>query len=371
MKRNRIVLLIVAALLIAAGVLSSRCADEAKAPADKEARAEAQQRAERVVFPRDARARRRPPPAAAPAGRSERRREPSADPIQRAMAFPDGGAVFIEVNAIRHSELVERLLACRQGDAADAMRRFQDELGIDPLEDVDRMALHNDVFAASGFFEELKLPGEVAAPEAYGDETRIYRLPNVDDPSQPAAVVARVGDGLLLLGEDEAQVKAAVDRAEGRGGDDVKALPPDVTGTEIYGRFGPELLAELLGGPEGAPPNPLVQRVTEIVTDGTVRVLVDDAVSMSLDLETRDEQAGEDLAKAVGGALAGARQRAEIAGDEELAALLDKARVLKQENGRFGIDIAVPGETVLEAMGCPSSSAPVGANDDGEAATDP
>lgn len=368
MKRNRTVLLVVAAALVAAGVLSSRCADEAKDPAGQEAKAEAKARADKVVFPRDVR-RRRPAPVATGEGSApiKRSREAGADPIQRAMAFKDGGAVFVEVNAIRHSELVEKLLACRKDEASDAMQRFKEQVGVDPLEEVDRIALHDDVFAASGFFDELKLPPEAGEPEAYGDDSQLYRIPHPDDPSK-TTVVGKVQNGLLLLGEDEAQVKAAVDRAEGRG-DDVTPLPPEVTGTEIYGRFGPELLGQLLGGGmSGGAGEPLMQRVTEIVTDGTVRVLVDDAVSMSLDLKTNDAAGGEDLAKALGGALAGARQQAESEGNAELAALLDKARVLKQDNGSFGIDLAVPGDTLLEAMGCKEGA--TAASGDEETATE-
>lgn len=353
MKRNRVVLLVVVAALLVVGALSSRCAEDAERPeGEKLAEAKAKRRAEQVVFPRDRRPSKRPTPPVQP-GQPVRVREAAVDPIQRAMAFPDGGAVFVEVNAIRHSPLVESILACRKDDATEGMRQLKEQMGIDPLEDVDRMALHEEVFAASGFFDDLKVPPEAGDPEAYGDGAQLYRVPNPDDPDG-ATVFAKVGDGLVLLGEDEAQVKAAIDRAEGRG-EAGPSLPLDVTRSEVYGRFGPELLQELLGGAAGA--DPLVARVGEIVTDGTVRILVDDAVSMSLDLETSDAAAGEDLAKAIGGALAGVRAKAASEGRQDLAALLDRARVLKQEDGKFGIDVAVPGEVILDAMGCGAGAA--------------
>lgn len=358
MKQNRVVILLVAVVLLVVGALLSRCSDEAERPeGEAMAKAEAKERAAEVVFPRDRRATRRaPPPPAKPGEPAPQRREAFGDPIQRAMAFPDGGAVFVEVNAIRHSPLVERILACRKDEATDGMRQMKETLGIDPLEDVDRMALHDKVFAVSGFFDELKLPSEAGEPEAYGDGAQLYRMPNPDDPEGGTTVFGRVGEGLLLLGEDEAEVKAAIDRAEGRG-ETGAGLPLDVTQSEVYGRFGPELLTELLGNGSGGA-DPLVARVSEIVTDGTVRILVDDAVSMSLDLETNDAEAGEDLSKAIGGALAGARAKAESEGNADLAALLDRARVLKQEDGRFGIDVAVPGDVILDAMGCGEGAAP-------------
>lgn len=370
MERNRVLLLVAAVALIAVSVVASRCADESEGP-EQAAKAEGKARAEKVVFPRDRRQRRLPPKATPVTSAPEKpRREPGVDPIQRAMAFPDGGAVFVEVNAIRHSELVEKLLACRGDEASDAMSRFKEQVGVDPFEDVDRIAVHEDVFAASGFFDELKLPPEAGEATAYGDGSQLYTLRDPEDPDGTPTVLGKVGNGLLLLGEDEAEVKAAIDRAEGRG-EATPPLPADVMGTEVYGRFGPELLGQLVGGGQGASDNPLVQRIAEIVTDGTVRVLVDDAVSMSLDLETTNEQDGEDLAKAIGGALAGARQQARNEGNEELAALLDQARVLKQPNGRFGIDVAVPGDTLLDVMGCKEPvAAETGAGTVGEPAAE-
>lgn len=349
MKRNRVLILLVSAVLLVGAAVLSRCADKSEGPADPKAAA-ARERAEKVVFPRERRAITRRPPAATEGRTPPRHREASADPIQRAMSLPDGGSIFVEVNAIRHSELVERLLACRKDDASQGMRQMKEQLGIDPLEDVDRMALHKDLFAVSGYFDDLKLPPGAGEPEAYGDGAQLYRMPSPDDP-EGVTYLAKVGGGLLVLGENEDAVKAAIDRAEGRAS---ASAPPPLElskGSEVYGQFGPQLLGELLGGPLAG--DPLLARVSEIVTDGTVRMLVDDAVSMSLDFETSDGAAGQDLAKAIGGAIAGLRTQAAREGRDDLAALLDRARVLPQEDGKFGIDLAVPGELVLQAMGCP------------------
>lgn len=356
MKRARLLILLVAVALLVGAALLSRCSDEGEGSEDKKAAAaSAKERAAKVVFPRDRRPTDRRPPAALPPGTPPPRHpEAAGDPIQRAMALPDGGAVFVEVNAIRHSELVERLLACRKDEATDGMRQMKEQLGIDPLEDVDRMALHKELFAVSGYFEDLKLPPASGEPEAYGDGAQLFRVPRPEDPER-VTVLGKVGDGLLVLGDDEAQVKAAIDRAEGRAASGPAPSFEASKGSEVYGHFGPALLAELLGG---AGADPLVARVSEIVTDGTVRMLVDDAVSMSLDFATEDPEAGKDLAKALGGALAGVRAQAVREGREDLAALLERARVLPQEDGSFGIDLAVPGEAVLEAMGCGEGDAP-------------
>src|SRR5690606_34694099 len=122
---------------------------------------------------------------------------------------------------------------------------------------------------------------------------------------------------------------------------------------EIYGSIGPELIRALSAGGS----DPLFGKLGELVTEGTARVLVDEHVSVSLDFEAKGETSADDLAKALGGVLALARQQANANGEVELAALLEQARVLPQEGGRFGVDVAVPGELILKGMGCaPSGS---------------
>jgi hypothetical protein len=358
MKNKRTLLIALAALLFGVAAWMSRCADEAEAPA---AAAGADKADQEVVYPRQTGDGRALPPRPSPVPEGVKTRPAAKDPILDAMAGPGGGAVFVEVNAIRHSDLVETLLRCREADLARGLDVVKDDLGIDPLEDVDRVAVQDEVLGISGFFDELKVPDSFGEPEAYGDDTDIFRMPVPDGglPDGAPTHFARVGDGLLLLGDDEASLHAAVDRAEGRAPTEGR-VPDHLTSSEIYGRFGSELLQGLLAS--GAARDPLVARVQEIVTAGNVRVLVDDHVSMSLDLETRDTAEGEDLAKALGGALSVARQRAKSDGQDELAELLSQARVLPEPDGRFGVDVAVPGDLLLRLAGC-AEDAPAPSND--------
>jgi hypothetical protein len=359
MDKRRLAMLAAAAALLVLAALFSRGADQ-----PSEAARAAQQASEerpKVRYPRD---NRRFPPkrvVKAPADQPQPRTA-ATDPIQNAMAMPNGGAVFVEVNAIRHSDIVQKLLRCREADASQNLDFMRDELGIDPLEDVDRVALHEDLIAVSGYFDELKLPDEVVRDGAYGDNAELFTLPNPDEPGETMHL-GKMGDGLLVMGENEDDVKAAVDRAEGRG-EPAQPLPPHmVRGSEVYGRFGGDLVRELLGGAKN--PNPMVQRAAEIITEGTVRVLVDDHLSLSLDLETSNEQEGEDLAKALAGVIAATRAQAESAGEDDVAALLKQARVLPGKGGEFGVDFAVPGDLILEAMECGEAS-PAPASDEPE-----
>jgi hypothetical protein len=356
MDKRRIGLLAAAVVLLALAAWFSRSADQ---QADAEGGdAPAAEPPPKVRYPRDSRRLQPPPRAPDTKAPSKPVQEATTDPIQNAMALPGGGAVFVEVNAIRHSDLVQKLLRCREADASQALDFMRDELGIDPLEDVDRAALHQDLIAVSGFFEELRLPPEAQDQGRYGDGAELFELNNPDTPDQ-SMHLAKLGDGLLVMGEDLDKVKAAVDRAEGRG-PTIEPLPPHlVRGSEIYGRFGGDLVRDLLG--PGQERNPIVARAAEIITEGTVRVLVDDHLSLSLDLETTSAEEGEDLAKALAGLMAATRQQAETAGEADVAALLKQARVLPGKAGEFGVDFAVPGDMLLDALGCGEDGAPGGA----------
>lgn len=359
-KRARLALLGVAIALLALGVIFSRWQSEPTA------NAEVMTPAARVEYPRD---QRRLPPrpqekvveVKTPEGRLVR--TAATDPIQNAMALPGGGTVFVEVNAIRHSDLVKKVLRCREEEAMRNLDLMRDELGVDLLEDVDRVAVHEDLIAVSGFFDELKLPDEVVEQGDYGDAGKLFTLPHPDDEDKQMHL-ARLGNGLLVLGDTEADVTAAIDRAEGRG-EKVDPLPPEIVrGSEVYGRFAGDMLKQLLGDAPGA--NPMVKRASEIVTDGTVRLLVDDHVALSLDLETTSEEEGKDLSVALGGALALMRQQAEAQGNTEAAALLKQARVLPGKDGSFGVDLAVPGDVILDLLDCGDPDDPGEAAGDGQ-----
>jgi hypothetical protein len=356
MKKNRVVLvLVMVALLVGAGLLSL-FADEEKKRVDGVVE---EQRVE-VTFPRDRRdsaSRKKPVAKNAPldTARAPLPRTGNRDPIEAAMSPPgDGDVVFIELNAIRHSPIAERIIRCRE---ADAMRAFDDmkkTLGIDPSQDIDRLALADGVVGVSGAFSGLTLPGELGAGTSVGERGRVYEAPGTDENGVPRTVyLARVGDELLLTGQTREQVEAAALRAEGQG--EVGA-PMQFQGApgELYGRFGPALLKGLLGGVD----DPLAARLTSLVEDGIVRANVDEHVSVSLDITAKDAQSGTDLAQAIGGAVSAARMEAISSGNTRLAQLLEQARVMPGDDGRFDVDLAVPGEVILDALGCGPDGTP-------------
>jgi hypothetical protein len=281
----------------------------------------------------------------------------ATDRLTRALSSPGkDGALVVEVNAIRHAPLVEKFLSCeqaREGDDANSLAQLQDELGVDLTEDVDRVAFDKNVLAVSGFFEKLKLPAELGAGEAVGDAGRLFRIKG--DDGKPM-VVGKVGNDLLFTGVDEAEVRSAIDRAEGRAPSG-PGFPDGVAAGEVYGLVGPALLQDLLGDLH----DPATAQLAQVVTESRVQVAVDDAAALSLDLSARSPDEGRDLGRALGGLVAAARAKALDADDAELAGLLEQARVDVADDGRVAFDFAVPGDELLRMMGCDAEGRPLAA----------
>lgn len=274
------------------------------------------------------------------------------DRLTRAMSSPGkNGAVMIEVNALRHSPLVDAILECRKQqntDDANGLALLKSEFGIDLTEDVDRVAMDAEVLAVSGFFSKLQLPADVGVGTAYGDGGRIFSM--TTDDNKPA-FMAKVGDDLMLTSTDEGQLKAAIDRAEGRA-EAPPSFPEGIVGGEIYGLIGPELLKGLVGLAGDSPLAPF----SDMLTTSALRVAVDEDAALSLDLGARSPEDADQLSRAIGGALAVARADAKNNGHDELAALLEQARVEPRGDGSIALDVAVPGKDLLRILGCPAAT---------------
>jgi len=201
-------------------------------------------------------------------------------------------------------------LRCRQQDASAGLQSLREKFGIDPFEDLDQIAMTGDLLAVSGYFENLQVPEGIGAGESYGDAAKIYSVPVPEGGEgeqrhrrQQPQFLATVGGGLILVGESAQQLQAAVDRVEGRAASTEEMNLENAYG-EIYGRVGPSFVKDLLANSQ----EPLAQRLQELVTEGEVRMNVDEHVSMNMDVTAVGEQEAEDLSRAIGGALAAARR---------------------------------------------------------------
>ena len=350
-RRNVLVLAAAAvAFLLVAFVLSR---GSALPPGPDGGVATAEKKRAPVVYPRDKKRPKHPRPDS-DAGPAPAAAGPSLDAMQRALLQKDGkGAVFVEANAIRHSPLMEKMLRCRQKENGDGLEDMKDKLGIDPMEDVDRIGFNGDVFVASGFFSKMKVPEELGAPEAYGDGGQIWHAKG--DEGQEM-YFGKVGDGMLMTAADPAALKAAMDRSTGQADPSTPpALPAGFGEGEVYGTVGAAFLQSVLGDSK----DPVAQSVAKLVTQSTVRMNVDEDAALSLDLSAVDDKSAVDLSSAVRGGLAGLHAKAVSDGDDDLAHLLEQARVTPGEGGKFNVDVAVPGETLLRGMGCDKDGNPV------------
>lgn len=288
MKDTRVVLAGLVIGFIVLTVLASRCEDdriaEGVAPVPE---------APKVVYPRD-----RPDPIRMSKRMRKPRRRGSTpldterarsdkrvrDRLEAAMSAPGGGgSVFVELNAIRHSEVANKILKCRETEAMGVLDDFKERLNIDPSKDIDRVAISGESLAVSGYFKDITLPPEVGDGVEYGG-AKLYETPGgVDRRGNPRDPVhfAVVGEDMVVTGPSAEAVKASVDRIEGRG--EVDRLP----------------------------------------------------------------------------AIAAARIQAQEQGNPEVAQLLEQARVIPADDGTFDVDVAVPGEMILNALGCDEDGNPV------------
>ncbi len=261
------------------------------------------------------------------------------DPLLAALPpGPSRAVVVLEANALRHSRLGELFLGCL-GDADARMIEDLRRLGVDPLKDVDRVAVTPEGLAVSGFFGQARwgelFPG--AEPAPYGGESTLYR------PQGPAGeqLVAGVWrDQLLLLGTGR-EVQAALDRVEGR----TAAAPPlreDQTYGEVYGVLPGEALRALV--PPGGSGD-LARRLGQAASRVELHADAMSDVAVTARVSGQDAAALEDLARTLGAALAVARVEARAGGDERLVELLEHARVARGSEG-FSLELALPAETL-------------------------
>jgi len=282
------------------------------------------------------------PAAEAPPGRMP----PVLDPVLASLpAVPGRSAVVVEANALRHSPIGELLLDCLlTGGDARRLDEAREELGIDPLEDVDRVAFGgNGVLLVSGNFASAKWDalGEDVRTERYGDKARFFG--RADHGGDALAVW---GDELVLLADDRRELEQTIDRLEGRLPPAPPAIDESSTYGEIYGVISAEQLANLIPAQEQG----LRDRVREAAERVELHVDATGDVGIVADVEGPQEALVRDLGKSLGAALSLARVKARAEGDDELVELLDLARVRPQA-GRFALELALPLELLQRHLG--------------------
>jgi hypothetical protein len=276
------------------------------------------------------------------------------DPMLEALPRGEGRtAVVIEANAVRHSPVGELLLEClMMRGGGRGLERFRQQTGVDPLEDVDRLALTDKGMIVSGHFGEARfqelLADRVSAD--YGQKGRVYEarpreLPDggVRRGREPAFGVW--GDSMLVVGQTADEVKATIDRIEGRGPQEPPLLTENQTYGEMYGVVSVEQLARFF------PPEQreLAEQLQKVAQRAELHMDVRSDFAMVAEVNGADAAQVEDLGKSLGAALSLARLQAQHEGEQELAQLLDFARV-RPDGTSFRMELAVPIEVLREQL---------------------
>lgn len=268
------------------------------------------------------------------------------DPVLSALSAPDAGmALVFEANALRHSPVGGLLLDCLA--SADGGASPLDELrqlGVDPLKDVDRVAVGDGTLVVTGDFSRAQWNAlfGMGSVEPYGDGSQIRTLQGPED-GGPPAIFATWGDHLVLLAGTREAAMAALDRIEGRA--PVGQLLSDTQAYgDVYGVLDGAALSQVLG-PADSPLATQLQaaaRSMEIHLDATHDV---DAVAT---VSGDDATQLADLGRTLAGGLAAARAKALLSGDTSTAELLEYAEVVPGRE-KFNLEMALP-FPALESM---------------------
>ena len=270
------------------------------------------------------------------------------DPVLAALATGNNKvAVVIEANAIRYSPIGQLLIDCLSNlPGGNPLQRAKDELGIDPLQDLDRVAITDHGLVLSGNFKNAHFADFIhknndqldVETQPYGDDGTVYTVnaPELPDGGVPRTMgFATWKDELVFLGQNPDDAQQAIDRVEGRQPAQ-PALTEDQTYGEVYGTISPQALSEML------PPDQ--QQLKDQLLNGAqqieLHVDASNDVGVSFGVKGDGEQT-EDLGRTIAGGLSALRIKAKAEGDDEAAELLDYARV--DPNGsNFSVDMALP-----------------------------
>lgn len=343
MKRRRWPWLMVAAVLIglAAWLMS------AKDP-EREERRKLVKLPRAMTAPERARAEGRrthvPAPAAAPAApdvppQPQRPRDPM---IAALPSRVEVAAVVVEANALRHSPVGQLLIECLNSrDDGRGLARFKAQTGIDPLEDLDRLAMMDDTVVMSGHFANARW--DSVFPEGgtpFGEKGTLYQAPPRRDGEAPSTVGLWDGQ-MVIIGDSDEEVRAVMDRLEGRGTHGAPVFDESQTYGEIYGVLSAAALAKALPQ-EQAELAGQIERMAERIE---LHVDATKDVGIVARVTGPNGEDARDLGKTLGTALAVARAKAQMDGKTELADLMDLARVVPGE-GDFRMEMGLP----LEVM---------------------
>lgn len=308
-----------------------------------------------------AEARKKPSPikaAVPPAAPEESPSPPPSprDPVMTALARPEGGSTLVlEANVLLHSPVGEMILACMDAEAKKAVDDVRARFGVDLFSSIDRVAVQQGLLVVSGHFAEAEWEAifEGMAGAEHGDRGMIYAPPVTEilpEGRQPPSSEPTIGvwnDELVFIGDSPQEVQDAIDRLEGAAPPGPPPIADEQAYGEIYGAVRAEDFTQLLQAGEQSELADLLKRAAEQVE---LHVDARDDVALVARARGPDTQAMDELSRALGGALSLGRIKARRDGDDDLADLLEHARVTPFE-GDSTVELALPQESLRQWLG--------------------
>ncbi len=293
-----------------------------------------------------------PPPRFAPPPGAPR------DPLVVAIPSDARKAFILQVNSLAHAPLGRLWLGCLAKEERELLGLLE-RAGIDPLVDVDRLALTQDgegLAVASGFFaranpltlvESLPFsrPQVQAVVEPYGPEATLFTTEFCYFECWPMEL-AKWGDATLALGEPK-RVRSFLGRLQGRSSEPPLALPEDAFTADIFGVTSVATLASWLDLND-----PVLDRwLSALPARAEIRVDAMRDVRATARVTVEDPAAADDLAELFEAAVARAASKARAAGNPR-ADLLERLAVIRGR-GEFTLSLDLPVDALeRQFQGC-------------------
>ncbi|HRI70668.1 MAG TPA: hypothetical protein PK156_40830 [Polyangium sp.] len=251
-------------------------------------------------------------------------------------------AMVFEIAGLRDSPVGKAWLDClMKRDGQRGLDKFQEEFGLNPVEDIERVAVSStQLMIMSVSPDKLDFSRTDFSKRTFGSKGVIYQRPTSND------VVAMWGNSLVLTGPNAKVVEEAIQRLES-GDPTPPAIPEWSQYGDVYGSISPEELAQMLPEEQAG----LAAKVREAVERVDVHLDASEDVAIVADVEGPGEEDIQDLGKSFGAALSLARMQAQREENDKVAELLDYAAVHPRGN-RFALDVALPFDVIKEMGPC-------------------
>ncbi len=266
------------------------------------------------------------------------------DPVLAAMPTSvKNGAVVIEANAIRHSELGNLMIECVFAGKDESVLAGLKDAGFDPVDKLDRVAVADSTLILTGDFSGTDV-GELINADTrrqFGPNAELFSRSRSDGGvGQPMALWK---GQVLVTGDSEEEVTTVLDRLDGKGDPTEKRVLTDEDAYgEMYGIIKPGPLAAAL-----SEENPALAALLDSAAS-TIKIHADVShdVGLVADIQGSDPTKTQDLRKALGSALTLAKLQAEAKGNKSAAEVLGFARVSQAKGGfaDFHLEAGIPHE---------------------------